>query len=52
VEGLRGTSVAVAVEVAKAAERDGVAEALPEGPLEDAVRAAMWHPEYRPVREV
>ena len=47
---LRATSAAVAVAVAEAAERDGVAEALPVEDLPALVAAAMWQPEYRPVR--
>ncbi len=47
---LRATSAAVAVAVAEAAQRDGVAEALPADRLPALVADAMWHPEYRPVR--
>ncbi|MBT0772019.1 NAD-dependent malic enzyme [Kineosporia sp. J2-2] len=53
VSGLRETSVAVAVAVARAAVRDGVVSGrIADGELEDAVRAARWQPVYRPVRAV
>jgi malate dehydrogenase (oxaloacetate-decarboxylating) len=50
IEDLRDTSVAVAVAVAEAARRDGVARAAVDGDLEAKVRDAMWTPTYRPVR--
>jgi malate dehydrogenase (oxaloacetate-decarboxylating) len=50
IEDLRDTSVAVAVAVAEAARRDGVARAALDGDLESKVRDAMWTPTYRPVR--
>jgi len=52
VEQLRSTSVAVAVAVAQAAERDGVARTTPQNPppdLTDHVNALMWEPDYRPI---
>jgi malate dehydrogenase (oxaloacetate-decarboxylating) len=50
IEDLRNTSVAVAVAVAEAARRDGVARAPLDGDLEAQVREAAWTPTYRPVR--
>jgi malate dehydrogenase (oxaloacetate-decarboxylating) len=50
IEDLRSTSVAVAVAVAEAARRDGVARAPLDGNLESQVREAAWTPTYRPVR--
>jgi malate dehydrogenase (oxaloacetate-decarboxylating) len=47
---LRATSAAVAVAVARAAQHDGVAAVLPDENLQDTVAAAMWKPEYHPVR--
>jgi malate dehydrogenase (oxaloacetate-decarboxylating) len=47
---LRTTSTAVAIAVAAAAQRDGVAACPPDIQLADAVRAAMWQPQYYPVR--
>ncbi|MER8003089.1 NAD-dependent malic enzyme [Streptomyces sp. NPDC095613] len=52
VDRLRDTSAAVAVAVARAAERDGVARAALDDDLDTAVRAAMWSPDYRPVKPV
>ncbi|MGS2585915.1 NAD-dependent malic enzyme [Streptomyces hebeiensis] len=52
VDRLRDTSAAVAVAVARAAERDGVARATLDDDLDTAVRAAMWSPDYRPVKSV
>ncbi|MDA8435150.1 MAG: NAD-dependent malic enzyme [Actinomycetales bacterium] len=49
---LRATSAAVAVAVARAAQRDGVADAPLDDGLEAAVQDAMWQPEYHPVRAV
>jgi malate dehydrogenase (oxaloacetate-decarboxylating) len=49
---LRTTSAAVAVAVARAARADGVAAGPPDDALDDAVRDAMWQPEYHPVRAV
>lgn len=47
---LRSTSTLVAIAVARAAQQEGVAEVADRGDLEAAVHAAMWQPEYRPVR--
>lgn len=47
---LRTTSTAVAIAVAAAAQRDSVAACPPDIQLADAVRAAMWQPQYYPVR--
>jgi malate dehydrogenase (oxaloacetate-decarboxylating) len=47
---LRATSAAVAVAVAGAAHRDGVAGGPSDEHLQDTVAAAMWQPEYHPVR--
>ncbi|WP_030742979.1 NAD-dependent malic enzyme [Streptomyces sp. NRRL F-5135] len=52
VDRLRDTSAAVAVAVARAAERDGVARTALDDDLDTAVRAAMWSPDYRPVKSV
>lgn len=52
IDALHSTSAAVALAVARAALEDGVARwALPE-PAEAAIEAAMWKPEYRPIRAV
>jgi malate dehydrogenase (oxaloacetate-decarboxylating) len=48
---LRGTSAVVAAAVARAAQRDGVATVEVDD-VEAAVRAAMWHWDYYPVRAV
>jgi malate dehydrogenase (oxaloacetate-decarboxylating) len=50
VETLRDTSLAVAVAVAQAARRDGVAQTVQDTDLADDIRALMWHPVYRPIR--
>ena len=50
IDNIRDTSVAVAVAVADAARRDGVARATLDADLEGEVRHAMWTPTYRPVR--
>jgi malate dehydrogenase (oxaloacetate-decarboxylating) len=50
VEDLHNTSVAVAVAVAEAAGREGVARATLDDDLERQVRDAVWTPSYRPVR--
>jgi malate dehydrogenase (oxaloacetate-decarboxylating) len=47
---LRAVSYAVAVAVARQAQKDGVAEASDEAMLADAIRAQMWEPVYRPYR--
>jgi malate dehydrogenase (oxaloacetate-decarboxylating) len=49
VEDVRNTSVAVAMAVARAAQRDDVARADIDGDLEARVRGAMWTPTYRRV---
>jgi malate dehydrogenase (oxaloacetate-decarboxylating) len=46
------TSVAVAIAVARAAQRDDVARADAGGDLEERVRGAMWIPTYRRVLAV
>ncbi len=52
IDALHSTSAAVALAVARAALEDGVARwALPDPP-EAGIEAAMWRPEYRPVRAV
>jgi hypothetical protein len=43
-------SLMVAVAVARAAQQEGVAASPPDEHLQDTVAAAMWQPEYRPVR--
>ncbi|MFJ5222174.1 NAD-dependent malic enzyme [Streptomyces sp. NPDC088400] len=52
VDHLRETSAAVAVAVARAAQRDGVARAPLGDDLETTVRDAMWSPDYSPVKPV
>jgi malate dehydrogenase (oxaloacetate-decarboxylating) len=53
VEDLAATSHAVAVAVARAAVREGVARAeLTDEEVEPAVRAATWKPLYRPIRAI
>ena len=49
---LKATSVVVAAAVARAAVRDGVADATSDDRLEERVQAAMWQPEYHPVRAI
>lgn len=49
---LRQTSASVAVAVARAAVDDGVAESPLGSTFEDTVAAAMWEPDYRPIRPV
>jgi malate dehydrogenase (oxaloacetate-decarboxylating) len=49
VQSLRDTSVAVAVAVARAAAKDGVARIPVGGDLATHVRGLMWQPEYRPI---
>jgi malate dehydrogenase (oxaloacetate-decarboxylating) len=49
VEELRDTSLAVAVAVAEAAWRDGVARATPQADLSQHVKHHMWEPIYRPI---
>ncbi|MEH6937675.1 NAD-dependent malic enzyme [Bacillus sp. JJ664] len=51
IENLRAISEVVAIEVAKAAIADGVARALHDD-IQQAVRNAMWEPEYRPIKAV
>jgi malate dehydrogenase (oxaloacetate-decarboxylating) len=48
VESLRGTSHAVAVAVARAAVREGVAGSVLDEDVDAHVRGLMWKPEYRP----
>ena len=48
---LRETSVAVAVAVARAAEAEGVASATLSSNLVGQMRALMWEPRYRPVKQ-
>jgi len=52
IETLHTTSAAVALAVVRAAIEDGVARWAPPDPLEEGIEAAMWKPEYRPVRAV
>ena len=47
VENLRLVSTAVAVHVARAAERDGLATSTVDDPIRQ-VHQAMWRPEYPP----
>jgi malate dehydrogenase (oxaloacetate-decarboxylating) len=49
VDRLRNTSHAVAVAVARAAAREGVASLALDGNIDDHVRLRMWKPTYRPV---
>ncbi len=49
---LRATSAVVALAVARAAQRDGVADGPPDDQLEQAIQSAMWQPTYHPVRAV
>jgi malate dehydrogenase (oxaloacetate-decarboxylating) len=52
IDTLRATSLAVAAAVGQAAIDEGVARwALPD-PLYEGIDAAMWKPEYRPIRAV
>ena len=51
-ERLRETSVAVAIAVACAAARDGVARERVGADIGERVRAAMWQPVYAPIRAV
>jgi malate dehydrogenase (oxaloacetate-decarboxylating) len=52
IDAMHSTSAAVALAVARAAIEDGVARwALPDPP-EQSIEAAMWKPEYRPIRAV
>lgn len=46
---LRSVSIAVAIKVAEAAIQDGVAQHVPEN-VEQAVKDAMWHPTYKPIK--
>jgi len=50
VAALRETSLAVAVAVARAAARDGVARTTLGDDVVEQVRSQMWQPVYRPVR--
>lgn len=49
---LHETSVAVAIAVAQAAADCGVAHTAVDERIEEHIRAAMWHPSYRPVTAV
>jgi malate dehydrogenase (oxaloacetate-decarboxylating) len=49
VHDLRATSLAVAVAVAGAARRDGVARTAAEAHTREAVARLRWEPVYRPV---
>ncbi len=49
IQDLRSVSTAVAIEVAKAAIKDGVARVEPED-VEQAIKDAMWNPVYKPVK--
>ncbi|MDX6295492.1 MAG: hypothetical protein QOH50_4567 [Kribbellaceae bacterium] len=49
---LRDTSAAVAVSVARAAARDGVARQTVGDDIEQRVHAAMWQARYAPIRAV
>ena len=49
---LRDTSAAVAVAVARAAARDGVARQTLGDDIEKRVHAAMWQPRYAPIHAV
>jgi malate dehydrogenase (oxaloacetate-decarboxylating) len=49
VEALRDTSVAVAIAVARAAQREGVARAALDDELSGYVRSLMWQPAYQPI---
>jgi malate dehydrogenase (oxaloacetate-decarboxylating) len=52
IENIRRTSMAVAAAVGQAAIDEGVARwALPD-PLYEGIEAAMWTPDYRPIRAV
>jgi len=52
VSDLRETSAVVAVAVARAAARDGVANAVVDDTIENRVRSSMWRADYHPVRAV
>jgi len=52
IETLHSTSAAVALAVIRAAIEDGVARWAPPDPPEEGIEAAMWKPEYRPIRAV
>lgn len=49
IKDLRSVSIAVAIEVAKAAIQEGVAQHVPED-VEQAVKDAMWHPIYKSIK--
>ncbi|WUH95247.1 NAD-dependent malic enzyme [Streptomyces sp. NBC_00433] len=49
IDQLHETSVSVAVAVARAAARDGVARTAVDEGIENRVRAAMWRPVYLPI---
>lgn len=51
VEELRTVSVAVAIAVAQAAIKDGVAGIEPEN-IEEAIKNAMWEPVYKPLKAI
>ncbi|MEU6097098.1 NAD-dependent malic enzyme [Streptomyces sp. NPDC047079] len=52
IDRLHDTSVAVAVAVAHAAAHDGVSHAPVDDDIEQRVRAAVWQPDYPPVKAV
>jgi len=49
IKDLRSVSIAVAIEVAKAAIQDGVAQHVPED-VEKAIKDAMWAPTYKTIK--
>ncbi|MGA3882505.1 malic enzyme-like NAD(P)-binding protein, partial [Bacillus pumilus] len=48
IDKLQEVSIKVAIEVAKAAIKDGVARRTPDD-IEQAVKDAMWSPEYKKI---
>jgi malate dehydrogenase (oxaloacetate-decarboxylating) len=52
IDRLRDTSMTVAVAVAHAAARDGVAVETVDDTVEERIKGAMWHPVYPPIRAV
>ncbi len=47
---LRAVAFAVATAVGRQAQKDGVAKAIDDAALADAIRAQIWEPVYRPYR--